>query len=45
MLEDECKIGYCERCNKKDVKVIADGYFVGFLCGECFKFVHGISED
>lgn len=39
---EECKTGECERCNTEDVLVVADGYFMGFICEKCFEFVHGI---
>ena len=40
--KDECKTGKCDRCHKKNVEVVADGYTVGFLCGDCYKFVYAI---
>lgn len=40
--KEECKIGGCDRCNQKEVEVIANGYIVGFLCEPCYKFVYSI---
>lgn len=42
MFADEMKVGQCERCNKKKVPVIACGYYIGFLCGDCYKVIHAI---
>lgn len=41
--KEECKIGKCDRCNKNNVKVVADGYIIGFLCEGCYKHVYAIN--
>jgi hypothetical protein len=42
MNPEDCIVGKCDRCNKDKITVVADGYFVGWLCEDYFKFVHAI---